>query len=93
MTALTTLLLSGLTASSWVIVMICGVSAGESPPGADSDAQVQPFSAWQFAGLQLYQLGKAVLPAASARSTNRRIKYVIFTAGKSSDSSFSEQTR
>lgn len=41
MTAFMTLLESGLTASSWVMVMICGVSAGVSPPGGASEAHTQ----------------------------------------------------
>lgn len=53
MTARMTLLLSGFTASSWVMVMICGVSAGVSPPGGSNEAHTQS-GAWQFWGLQLY---------------------------------------
>ena len=76
-TALTTLLLSGFTASSCVIAMICGVSAGARPPGGEREAHTQS-GAGQFAGEQLYQLGQAQDAIASARITNRRIKVDIF---------------
>jgi hypothetical protein len=79
MTAFTTLLLSGFTASSWVMVMICGVSAGVRPPGGASEAHTQS-GPWQFWGLQSYQLGNARQAATSTEISHKRTKGTILLA-------------